>query len=147
MWHRYSQHGVTKNEQFFPMSRIRLRNISFWKIISAFIDKVYWQVYKGCLCFLYGFPWKWSTIHSFIQTWHNWQLYIGHWKTAIKSWVHRACFRPVCRRILNSKGFFLSYARNVRNFNNRRNFVIIWQKLWTLMKSWVRLFVWAIIFQ
>ena len=108
------------------------------------------QVYKGCLCFLQlrVIPLKMIYYPDFIQTWHNWQLYIGRWKTAMKmkSWVHRACFRPACSA-RNSKCFLPSCARlNVRNFNNRRKFVITWQKLWIIMKSWVRLFVWAIIF-
>lgn len=145
-WYRYSQHGVTKSEQFLQISRIRLGNISFWKITSAFIDEDY-QCIRGVCAFFTVIPLKIIYYPDFIQTWHNWQLYIEHWKTAMKSWVHHAFFRPACSA-RNSKRFSPSCARlNVRNFNNRRKFVITWQKLWIIMKSWVRLFVWAIIFE
>ena len=41
--------------------------------------------------------WETSAVRRlrFFQTWHKFQSYIGHSKTAIKRWGDRACFRPV----------------------------------------------------
>ena len=88
-------------------------------------------------------PLKITYYRDFCQTWHNWYSCTEHWKSAIKRWGHRACFRAAFIFFL-----FFTELREKRSKLDRAEKMFLNSKSnWILLKTWAYLFFRAKIFQ
>lgn len=80
---------------------------------------------KETQALLRQFPWKGYAAYFVFQTWHDWYLCIGHWKTPIY------CFFSARLRV----------SQNARNLNNRQKLLLYNKNFWMLMRLLYILFV------